>query len=88
MWNSTRFAGLISAPSRYPWSSAAAHVRGRDDALVRVAPLLQLAPDWRRFLTRVIREEDLKLLAPTSIPAGHWVTRPSSPLWNRTWVGS
>ncbi len=36
--------------------------RGRDDALVRVAPLLQLAPDWRRFLTRVIREEDLTLL--------------------------
>ncbi len=55
-------AGLISAPSRYPWSSALAHVRGRDDALVRVAPLLQLVPDWRRFLTRVIREEDLKLL--------------------------
>jgi len=55
-------AGLINAPSRYPWSSASAHVRGRDDALVRVAPLLQLAPDWRRFLTRVIREEDLKLL--------------------------
>ncbi len=55
-------AGLIRAPSRYPWSSAAAHVRRRDDALVRVAPLLELAPDWRRFLTRVIREEDLKLL--------------------------
>jgi len=55
-------AGLISAPSRYPWSSALAHVRGRDDTLVRVKPLLQLVPDWRRFLTRVIREEDLKLL--------------------------
>ena len=28
-----------------------------------VKPLLQLVPDWRaRFLTRVIREEDLKLL--------------------------
>ena len=25
-------AGLIGAPSRYPWSSAAAQVRGRDDA--------------------------------------------------------
>ena len=35
---------------------------GRDDTLVRVKPLLQLVPDWRRFLTRVIREEDLKLL--------------------------
>ena len=55
-------AGLVNAPRQYRWSSAAAHLRGRDDALVRVAPLLQLAPDWRRFLTRVIREEDLKLL--------------------------
>jgi putative transposase len=32
------------------------------DALVRVAPLLELAPNWRAFLARVIREEDVKLL--------------------------
>jgi putative transposase len=55
-------AGLVDAPSRYRWSSAAAHVRGRDDALVRVAPLLKLAPPWRGFLARVIREEDIRLL--------------------------
>ena len=42
-------AGLIKAPIRYKWSSAAAHVRGKDDALVRVAPLIKLAPDWRAF---------------------------------------
>jgi putative transposase len=55
-------AGLINAPSRYRWSSAAAHVRGKDDALVSVAPLLEFAPNWRAFLARVIREEDIKLL--------------------------
>ena len=55
-------ARLINAPSRYRWSSAAAHVRGRDDSLVQVAPLLELAPNWRAFLARVIREEDIKLL--------------------------
>ena len=55
-------AGLASAPTRYRWSSAAAHARGRDDALVRVAPLLKLAPPWRGFLARVMREEDLKVL--------------------------
>ena len=43
-------------------SGAAAHVRGGDDALARVAPLLKLAPPWRGFLARVIREEDIKLL--------------------------
>ncbi len=37
-------AGLVQAPSRYRRSSAAAHLRGRDDALVQVAPLLQMAP--------------------------------------------
>jgi putative transposase len=55
-------AGLVDAPSRYRWSSAAAHVRGQNDALVRVAPLLKLAPLWRGFLARVIREDDIKLL--------------------------
>jgi putative transposase len=55
-------AGLINVPSRYRWSSAAAHVRGKDDALVRVAPLLEMAPNWRTFLARVVREEDIKLL--------------------------
>ena len=29
-------AGLVQAPSRYRWSSQAANLRGRDDALVRV----------------------------------------------------
>ena len=38
-------AGLVNAPSRYRWSSAAAHVRGKDDALVQVAPL----SSWRHL---------------------------------------
>ena len=37
-------------------------MRGKDDTLVRVAPLLELAPNCRAFLARVIREEDVKLL--------------------------
>ena len=55
-------AGLVEAPTRYRWSSAAAHARGRDDEVVTVGPLLDLAPNWRSFLARVIREEDIKLL--------------------------
>jgi len=55
-------AGLINTPSCYRWSSAAALVRGRDDTVVRVGPLLELAPNWRAFLARVLREEDIKLL--------------------------
>ncbi len=55
-------AGLVNAPGRYRWSSAGAHVRGRDDLLVHVGPLLKLVPNWRGFLARVIREEDIELL--------------------------
>ena len=55
-------AGLVNVPGRYRWSSAKAHLRGRDDALVRVAPLLELAPDWRRLLKGAIGEEDMELL--------------------------
>jgi putative transposase len=51
-------AGLAEAPSRYRWSSATPHVRGRDDTLVWAAPLLKLVPNWRGALARVIREED------------------------------
>src|SRR5208282_6260005 len=52
-------AGLINTPSRYRWSSAAAHARGRDDTVVRVGPLPELAPNRRAFLARVLREEDI-----------------------------
>jgi hypothetical protein len=55
-------AGLAEAPSRYRWSSAMPRVRGRNDALVRVAPLLKLVPNWRGALARVICEEEIKLL--------------------------
>jgi len=34
----------------YQWSSARAHLVGRDDLLVNTKPLLDLAPDWRSFL--------------------------------------
>jgi len=44
-------AGLCRVPWRWPWSSAAAHVAGRDDGVVRVAPLLERVNDWREFLT-------------------------------------
>lgn len=33
-------AKLVKSPELWPWSSASAHMQGKDDALVRVAPLL------------------------------------------------
>lgn len=43
-------ARLAGSPELYPWSSAAAHISGKDDALVRVTPLLELVGDWQDFL--------------------------------------
>jgi putative transposase len=53
-------AGLTVAPSDYRWSSAQAHLKGKDDSLVRVEPLLAMAGNWRRLLTSAVSEEDLR----------------------------
>ncbi len=42
-------ARLCSKPQEYPWSSAAAHFTGSDDALVRVSPLLDIVGAWETF---------------------------------------
>ncbi len=65
-------AGLVARAADYRWSSARAHLSGRDDALVRVAPLLERVPDWRRFL-REPTEDELKafrLHSTTGRPLG------------------
>ncbi|RCX32261.1 transposase [Thioalbus denitrificans] len=43
-------AGMVKAAGDYPWSSARAHLDGRDDRLVRVGPLLEMVSDWGAFL--------------------------------------
>jgi len=39
-------ARLCRTPQAWPWSSAAAHLRGQDDGLVEVQPMLTLVDDW------------------------------------------
>lgn len=66
-------AGLVEAPWDWPWSSAKAHVAGKDDELVRAQPLLEAYGDWRTYLGvvpdptvgRVIEEH-----LATGVPAG------------------
>ncbi len=48
-------------PWRWPWSSAAAHVAGRDDGVVRVAPLLERVKDWREYLLEPLEAADEQL---------------------------
>ena len=43
-------ARLAARARDWRWSSARAHLAGRDDVLVKVAPLLERAGDWKAFL--------------------------------------
>ncbi len=53
-------AGLVQDPAAYPWSSAAAHLAGRDDALVKVEPLLALVGNWKDFLLSGVTKEEIE----------------------------
>ena len=53
-------AGIVEKAWEYPWSSALAHLEGRDDVLVRVSPLLQMVGDWKGFLLAGDPEEEIK----------------------------
>ena len=66
-------AGLAVDAADWPWSSAKAHLSGRDDRLVRVAPMLAMVDDWRGLLDSAIPEEQLRALrehARTGHPLG------------------
>ncbi len=64
-------AKIVSRARDWPWSSARAHLTGRDDGLVTVRPLLELAPDWKALLRAGLSEEDHK-----AIRAGERTGRP------------
>jgi len=72
-------ARLVDRAEHWPWSSARAHLSGKDDALVEVAPLLERLGGFGAFLGR---EEDqqatraLRVSETTGRPAGsaEWVS--------------
>jgi putative transposase len=72
-------AKLTLDAEQWPWSSARAHLSGRDDRLARVAPLLAMANDWRAFLDSAIREEELRDLREHG--------RTGRPLGSATFIG-
>ena len=51
-------ARLAAKARDWRWSSARAHLAGRDDGVVEVAPLLALAPDWKGFLAGGLGETE------------------------------
>lgn len=55
-------AGLTDTPSGWKWSSANAHLQGKDDCLVKVKPVLDLVDDWNDFLLAEIAEQEARRL--------------------------
>ena len=64
-------ARLATRAEDWPWSSARAHLAGRDDRLVSVAPMLERVEDWAGFLGVGLGEEDHR-----AIQAGERTGRP------------
>ena len=67
-------ARLATRPEDWPWSSARAHLAGRDDALVTVQPLLDRFGDFAAFLA----EAD-DPTAATALRAAETTGRPLGP---------
>ncbi len=53
-------AGMVEHPVDYRWSSASAHMSGKDDGVVRVRPLLEIEPNWAKFLSADGDEEEFE----------------------------
>ncbi len=52
-------ARLCRHPQEWPWSSAAAHIAGMDDELVRVKPMLDRVDDWQAYLSDANEHHDV-----------------------------
>jgi putative transposase len=39
-------AGMVERPEEYPWSSARAHLEGKDDGITQVTALLEIVGNW------------------------------------------
>lgn len=55
-------AGLAEQPGLYPWSSAHAHLTGRNDGLVQVEPMLHMVDNWPAYLALDVDEAESRAL--------------------------
>lgn len=55
-------ARLTASAQDWPWSSARAHLAGRGDGLVDVAPLRRMVTDWASFLSAGIEAPALEAI--------------------------
>lgn len=60
-------AKLCNSAQEWKWSSARAHLNGKDDGLVLVTPLMNRVSDWSRFLCGRVADETLNELRQHSV---------------------
>ncbi len=55
-------ARLVKKPEGWNWSRAGPHMQGKDDILVKVAPMLKMVnKPWEIFLGRDVKKEKIEL---------------------------
>lgn len=67
-------AKLCELPECWPWSSAEAHLKGCDDQVVEVAPMLEHIADWGSYLSQNQSEEErveIRRFSASGRPAGN-----------------
>lgn len=67
-------AKIVDSAADYQWSSAQAHLNGKDDVLVKSSPLLSLVSNWESFLAGendMQTQETLKMHGRTGRPLGN-----------------
>lgn len=52
-------AGLTDKAETYSWSSAPAHIKGKDDQLVKTSPLLHMVADWKDYISEDVSAEEI-----------------------------
>ena len=55
-------ARLCGKPQDWAWSSARAHMKGLDDKLVRVKPMLERISDWTEYVSNYVESEKQELI--------------------------
>jgi len=66
-------AKMVGRAEAYPWSSARAHLSGRDDGLVKVRPMLDRVSNWQEYLDSALDDmtvDSLRKHTNTGRPAG------------------
>jgi len=55
-------AGLVKKPEEWRWSSARAHMKGKDDILVQAKPLLDIVTKtWKKFLAFDLQDFEMEM---------------------------